>query len=61
MNPYADAYTKTFTRNFSLKFFKHYNFACSQYFIPIIILYTHNNIFISIHSNKDYRIKFKYT
>jgi len=33
----------------------------TQHFIPIIILYTHNNIFISIYSNKDYRIKFKYT
>ena len=33
----------------------------TQYFIPIIILYTHNNIFYSIHSNKDYRIQFKYT
>jgi len=32
-----------------------------QYFIPIIILYSHNNIFISIHNNKDYRIQFKYT
>jgi len=33
----------------------------TQHFIAIIILYTHNNIFISIHSNKDYRIQFKYT
>jgi len=32
----------------------------TQHFIPFIILYTHNNIFISIHSNKDYRIQFKY-
>jgi len=33
----------------------------TQHFIPIMIIYTHNNIFISIDNNKDYRIQFKYT
>jgi len=33
----------------------------TQHFIPIIILYTHNSIFISIYSYKDYIILFKYT